>query len=81
MRKARAPIGWCWIWLVLDPDHPAIAAHCAQSWLSGLVFCEHGESPIYDVVVGGQIVVEARRHRSEAAALRDYQAALAALRD
>jgi formimidoylglutamate deiminase len=46
-----------------------------------MVFCEHGESPIYDVVVGGQTVVEARRHRSEAVALRDYQAALAALRD
>jgi len=68
-------------WLVLDPDHPAIAAHSAQSWLSGMVFCEHGESPIYDVVVGGQTVVEARRHRSEGVALRDYQAALAALRD
>ena len=36
-------------WLVLDPDHPAIAEHDSTSWLSGIVFAEHGDTPVLDV--------------------------------
>ncbi|MGE8574085.1 MAG: formimidoylglutamate deiminase, partial [Burkholderia contaminans] len=66
-------------WLVLDPDHPAIAEHDSTSWLSGIVFAEHGETPVLDVYTGGERVVSGRRHRDEAAAYADYRAALAQL--
>jgi formimidoylglutamate deiminase len=66
-------------WIVLDPDHPAIAGHGCEAWLSGVVFCEHGESPVLDVSVGGVKVVEARRHRDEELAFRRYRATLEGL--
>src|SRR4051794_1443931 len=52
-------------WLVLDPDHPSIAEHPSAAWLSGVVFCEHGDTPIRDVYTGGEKVVDNRRHRDE----------------
>lgn len=66
-------------WLVLDPDHASIAEHAADAWLSGVVFCEHGETPIRDVYAGGEKVVENRRHRDEAGAYAQYRVALAEL--
>lgn len=66
-------------WLVLDPDHPAIAEHDSASWLSGVVFAEHGATPVRDVYTGGVRVVSDRLHRDEAAAYADYRAALAQL--
>ncbi len=66
-------------WLVLDPDHPAIAEHDADTWLSGVVFAEHGDTPVFDVYTGGERVVAARRHRDEANAYAAYRAALAQL--
>jgi formimidoylglutamate deiminase len=66
-------------WLVLDPNHSSIAEHASDKWLSGVVFCEHGESPVLDVHVGGERVVEARRHRDEAQAFAAYRAAVADL--
>lgn len=66
-------------WLVLDPDHPAIAEHDSTSWLSGIVFAEHGETPVLDVYTGGERVVSGRRHRDETVAYSDYRAALAQL--
>ena len=66
-------------WLVLDADHASIAEHAPQAWLSGLVFCEHGESPIRDVYAGGEKVVDNRRHRDEERAYAQYRAALAEL--
>jgi formimidoylglutamate deiminase len=65
--------------LVLDADHPAIAEHAPDAWLSGVVFCEHGETPIRDVYAGGDKVVENRRHRDEARAYASYRTALAEL--
>jgi formimidoylglutamate deiminase len=66
-------------WAVLDPDHPSLAGHSCETWLSGVVFCEHGESPIRDVYAGGRAVVQARRHVDEDAAYAAYRAALADL--
>ena len=65
--------------IVLDPDHPAIAGHAPDAWLSGVVFCEHGETPVLDVCVGGKVVVEARRHRDEGEAFGQYRKTLAGL--
>ncbi|MGV7245368.1 formimidoylglutamate deiminase, partial [Caballeronia sp. M23-90] len=65
--------------IVLDPDHSAIAGQAPDAWLSGVVFCEHGETPVLDVCVGGRVVVEARRHRDEREAFGQYRKTLAGL--
>ncbi|KLU22468.1 N-formimino-L-glutamate deiminase [Caballeronia mineralivorans PML1(12)] len=65
--------------IVLDADHPAIAGHAPDAWLSGVVFGEHGETPVLDVSVGGKVVVEARRHRDEGEAFGQYRKTLAGL--
>lgn len=66
-------------WIVLDPQHPDLAEKTPPSWLSSVVFCEHGETPVLDVYTGGEKVVEGRRHRDEARLYADYRAALARL--
>ena len=66
-------------WLVLDANHSSIAEHAPAAWLSGVVFCEHGETPIRDVYAGGDKVVDNRRHRDEEGAYARYRAALADL--
>jgi formimidoylglutamate deiminase len=66
-------------WLVLDANHASIAEHAPDAWLSGIVFCEHGETPIRDVYAGGEKVVENRRHRDESRAYAQYRVALAEL--
>jgi formimidoylglutamate deiminase len=66
-------------WLVLDADHPAIAEHAPESWMSGIVFAEHGATPIRDVYTGGDKVVDNRRHRDEERSYAAYRVALAAL--
>ncbi len=68
-------------WLVLDPDHPSLAGHAPAKWLSGIVFCEHGQTPVRDVHVGGRQVVKARRHADEETAYAAYRAAIANLLD
>ncbi|WP_118179779.1 formimidoylglutamate deiminase [Paraburkholderia phosphatilytica] len=68
-------------WIVLDAEHPTIAGQDPRTWLSGVVFCEHGEMPVRDVFVGGVKVVDNRRHRDEDAARADYRAALDVLLD
>jgi formimidoylglutamate deiminase len=65
--------------IVLDADHPNVAEQASDAWLSGVVFCEHGETPIRDVYAGGAKVVDNRRHRDEAQAYARYRAALAEL--
>jgi formimidoylglutamate deiminase len=64
-------------WVVLDARHPSIDARPRDSWLSGVVFCEHGASPIWDVYTGGQCVVQAGRHVDEAPAYAAYREAMA----
>ncbi|NUY31272.1 formimidoylglutamate deiminase [Paraburkholderia sp. JPY303] len=66
-------------WLVLDADHSSIAEHEREAWLSGVVFCEHGDTPIRDVYAGGIKVVDDRRHRDEEGAYARYREALAEL--
>jgi formimidoylglutamate deiminase len=66
-------------WIVLDSDHPALAEQTSATWLSSAVFCEHGETPVRDVFVGGERVIHERRHRDEARHYADYRRALAQL--
>jgi formimidoylglutamate deiminase len=66
-------------WIVLDADHPNLAEQQPETWLSSIVFCEHGDTPVRDVYTGGERVVEQRRHRDEARLYADYRAALARL--
>ncbi|SEI38324.1 formimidoylglutamate deiminase [Paraburkholderia diazotrophica] len=65
--------------IVLDANHASIAEHGSDAWLSGVVFCEHGETPIRDVYAGGLKVVDGRKHRDEERAYAQYRAALAEL--
>jgi formimidoylglutamate deiminase len=66
-------------WLVLDPQHPHLVQQTPATWLSSVVFGEHGETPVLDVYVGGERVVAARRHRDEARLFAGYREALAHL--
>ncbi|WP_024304292.1 formimidoylglutamate deiminase [Pseudogulbenkiania sp. MAI-1] len=65
--------------LVLDAEHPNLAQRVADQLLAGLVFCQHGETPIRDVYAGGRRIVAERRHVSEVAAAQGYRQALAEL--
>ncbi|HEY4353503.1 MAG TPA: formimidoylglutamate deiminase, partial [Paraburkholderia sp.] len=66
-------------WIVLDAQHPNLAEQTPETWLSSIVFGEHGESPVLDVYTGGERVVHQRRHRDEARLYADYRKALAHL--
>ncbi|MFT4068050.1 formimidoylglutamate deiminase [Paraburkholderia sp.] len=66
-------------WIVLDAEHPNLAEQTSTTWLSSVVFCEHGETPVRDVFVGGRCVVHERRHRDEARHYADYRNALSRL--
>ncbi|WP_321789024.1 formimidoylglutamate deiminase [Paraburkholderia sp. J94] len=66
-------------WIVLDPQHPNLAEQTPRTWLSSVVFCEHGETPVLDVYTGGEKVIEQRRHRDEARLYADYRRTLARL--
>jgi formimidoylglutamate deiminase len=68
-------------WIVLDAGHCAIAGQAPESWLSGVVFCEHGTTPVMDVWVGGRKVIEGRRHRDEESAFGRYRETLGDLLD
>jgi formimidoylglutamate deiminase len=63
-------------WLVLDPQHADLAERPPATWLSSVVFCEHGTTPVRDVYAGGVQVVAERRHRDEARLQADYHAAV-----
>jgi formimidoylglutamate deiminase len=66
-------------WIVLDPEHLAIAGQAPKAWLSGVVFCEHGGTPVMDVWVGGRLVIEGRSHREEATAFQRFRDTLRVL--
>ncbi len=64
--------------VVLDPDHPALAAAGPESWLDCWIFSA-GRALVKDVVAGGrQVVSDGRHHRRDAIAAR-YRASLARL--
>ncbi|QYD68163.1 formimidoylglutamate deiminase [Paraburkholderia edwinii] len=66
-------------WLVLDAQHPTLAEQTSETWLSSIVFGEHGETQVLDVYTGGERVVHQRRHRDEARLYADYRKALSHL--
>lgn len=66
-------------WLVLDHAHPSLDARPHDAWLAGVVFCEHGGSPIVEVHTGGRCVVRDGRHEDEAQAYAGYREAVARL--
>lgn len=66
-------------WLVFDASHPSLDGRSPDSWLAGVVFCEHGCSPIVEVHTGGRCVVRGGRHESEDEAYAAYRQALAQL--
>jgi formimidoylglutamate deiminase len=68
-------------WLVLDAEHPSLFGRKPESWLAGVVFCEHGASPIAEVHTGGRCVVQGGRHEDEARAYAAYRDALTQLLD
>jgi formimidoylglutamate deiminase len=67
--------------LALDPDHPDLYGKRGDAVLDSLIFCNHGASPIRDVLCGGRWVIRERRHAAEAAIGQSYRAALRALLD
>jgi formimidoylglutamate deiminase len=66
-------------WLVLDAEHPSLVGRKPESWLAGVVFCEHGASPIAEVHTGGRCVVRDGRHEDETRAYAAYRDAVAQL--
>jgi formimidoylglutamate deiminase len=59
--------------LVLDPDHPEVAAMPLERLLDAVVFAGN-RNPVRDVMVGGQWVVQEGRHRDEARVQAAYAA-------
>jgi formimidoylglutamate deiminase len=66
--------------VVLDAEHPALAASGPQSWLDAWIFCA-GRDLINRVIAGGEVVVSGGRHRNRDRIAARYRAALARLRD
>jgi formimidoylglutamate deiminase len=53
-------------WVVLDPDHPALAGAAPENVLDHLVFGGSGAGAIREVWVAGRRLIEAGRHALEA---------------
>ena len=66
-------IGHCADLLVIDSDHLGIAGHTSDTWLSSIVFAEHGGNPIRDVMVGGSWVIRQGHHAIETIARARFQ--------
>jgi formimidoylglutamate deiminase len=62
--------------LVLDESHSSLAMRPPTQLLSGLVFANHGATPIRDVYVGGRRVVSEQHHAAEQASSEAYRQAL-----
>jgi formimidoylglutamate deiminase len=58
-------------WLVLDPDHPALAGRALERVLDSFVFANQG-NPIQRVMVGGRWVVTDGRHRDRERVRSEY---------
>jgi formimidoylglutamate deiminase len=65
--------------LVLDPLHPDLGGKRDDQWLDSLIFCNHGATPIGDVMSAGRWVVRAGRHASDERSAAAYRAALESL--
>jgi formimidoylglutamate deiminase len=64
--------------VVLDADHPDLAARSGDHWLDAWIFVA-GRSAIKTVLVGGETVVEAGRHKTRPAIEARFKAAIAKL--
>ena len=62
--------------VLLDGDHPDIAAGSGDHWLDAWIFVA-GRAAVKHVMIGGETVVECGRHRSREAITRRYVAAVA----
>ncbi|HYD80971.1 MAG TPA: formimidoylglutamate deiminase [Paucimonas sp.] len=67
--------------IVLDANHPDLAGKHGDQVLDSFVFCNHGQTPIRDVMSGGRWVVRQGRHEREDASAAAYRAALQGLLD
>jgi formimidoylglutamate deiminase len=65
--------------LVIDSDHLGIAGHQPDTWLSSIVFAEHGGNPIRDVMVGGSWMIRQGQHAAETIARTRFQQCVARL--
>ena len=64
--------------VVLDLQHPDLAAVAGDRWLDAYIFVA-GKSAIDSVFVGGERVVEKGRHRARAAIMARYARTMARL--
>jgi formimidoylglutamate deiminase len=64
--------------VVLDADHPDLAARSGDHWLDAWIFVA-GRSAIKIVLVGGETVIEAGRHKTRPAIEARFKAAIAKL--
>ena len=60
-------------WIVVDPEHPAIAGAEKDELLNRWAFCNAG-NPISDVMVNGRWVVQHGHHADEEQASREFVA-------
>ena len=67
--------------LVLDAQHPDMIGKHGDAVLDSLIFANHGNSPIRDVMSGGKWVVREGRHTSEEKNAAGYSQALLNLLD
>jgi formimidoylglutamate deiminase len=64
--------------VALDPDHPALVGRRDDAWLDGWIFAGN-DTPVADVMVGGQWVVRDGRHPHEEQARAAFARAVATL--
>jgi cytosine/adenosine deaminase-related metal-dependent hydrolase len=64
--------------VVLDGDHPDLAARAGDQWLDAWIFAA-GRSAIKAVLVGGETLVEARRHVKRSAIEARFKTVVARL--
>ncbi|MFC5476308.1 formimidoylglutamate deiminase [Paraherbaspirillum soli] len=65
--------------LVLEDRHPALCGKHGDQLLDSFIFCNHGQTPIRDVMAGGRWVVQNGHHASEERSSTAYAAALRGL--
>jgi formimidoylglutamate deiminase len=64
--------------VVLDDDHPDLAARAGDQWLDAWIFVA-GKSAVKAVLAGGETLVEARRHVQRSAVEARFKAVVARL--
>jgi formimidoylglutamate deiminase len=64
--------------VVLDANHPDLAARCGDQWLDTWIFIA-GRAVVKTVLVGGEIVVDAGRHRMRPAIEAKYKSVISKL--